>query len=158
VVATARPAARTTPGTAQRPAATPNPLAALAAGGPTSVGNLNPAPDTATRERLAFSWVADQPLAPGQVFEVAFWRPGESPDLGVGWTSATTDSTLSAKTYEQPPGDYFWGVWLGGFADGAYVRLRYLGGGNLLRVLPEPDPLPVSTPVENCPPTAPCRP
>jgi hypothetical protein len=158
VAATPRPGARATTTPLQRATATANPLAALAAGGPTSVGNLNPPPDTTSRERIAFSWQADQPLAPGQVFEVAFWRPGESPELGVGWTSATTENSLSAKTYEQLPGDYFWGVWLGGFVDGAYVRLRYLGGGNRLIVLPEPTLPPLATPIDDCPPTAPCRP
>jgi hypothetical protein len=149
--------------TATRPAAptaTPDPLAALAAGGPTTVFNLDPPSETATRERTVFSWQADQPLAPGQVFEVAFWRKGESPDLGVGWTGATTESLLAAKTYEQVPGDYEWGVWLGGFVDGTYVRLRYLGGGVALRVLGEPDPVAPAgpPPVDNCPPEAPCRP
>jgi hypothetical protein len=140
-------------------APTPEPLAALAAGGPTSVRIIEPVSGFATRERVNFAWQADQPLAPGQLFEVAFWRPGEPPEFGLGWTSATTESFLSAKSYEQEPGEYEWGVWLGAMVDGAYTRLRYLGGGHALRVQPEPPPVePGSGPPPNCPPGAPCRP
>jgi len=141
---------------AEQPAA--DPLTQMAMVGPTRVDTLFPASGLATRERIAFSWVPDQPLAPGQVFEVAFWRKGESPDFGIGWTSATTESYLAAKTYEQTPGLYFWGVWLGTYVDGAYYRLRYLGGGNQLTVVPEPEKEEGPPPPSDCPPSAPCRP
>jgi len=129
---------------------------AIAALGPRSVSQLTPVDATETRLRTPFTWVADQPLAEGQLFEVAFWQRDQPMENARGWTSATTDSTLSANAYEQTPGDYFWGVWLGTMHNGEYHRLRYLGGGNLLRVLPDAviDPAPVAT---NCPPTAPCR-
>lgn len=137
---------------------TPDPLAALAAVGPRSVSNLLPESGTVTRQRIAFSWDADAPLADGQLFEVAFWRIGEPQDQAHGWTAATTNTTISANTYDQTPDDYYWGVWLGAMVDGQYHRLRFLGGGNLLRipleVVKEDAPAPAAT---NCPPTAPCK-
>jgi hypothetical protein len=129
----------------------------LAARGPQTVSNLLPVSGTETRQRIPFSWSTDVALAEGQVFEVAFWQKGQPQEEAQGWTGATTDYALSANTYEQIPGDYFWGVWLGANVDGVYYRLRYLGGGNLLRVLPEAQ-VEVAAPVAtNCPPTAPCK-
>ena len=85
-------------------------------------------------------WSSDAPLQPGQVFEVAFWLPGQGPEDGLGWTEATIGNSVSAKLFEQPPGTYYWGVWLGTYIDGAYQRLRYLGGGYPLEVTREPAP------------------
>jgi uncharacterized protein YraI len=136
---------------------TANPLATIAAVGPRSVTNLLPVTDTETRLRIPFAWVADAPLAEGQLFEVAFWRKGQPQEEAQGWTSATRNTTLSANTYEQIPGDYRWGVWLGAMVDGTYHRLRFLGGGNLLRVLPEASEEVAAPAATNCPPTAPCK-
>lgn len=137
------------------PTPTTNPLAGLTAGGPTFVTQLDPPPGYVNVVRTVFSWQTDQPLAPGQLFEVAFWTRHQSPELGVGWTQATTEYQLAARLDEQIPGDYFWGVWLGAMVDGAYVRLRYLGGGNSLSIPGEEEPN--APPVNNCPPSAPCK-
>lgn len=153
-----RAAGRTTGTPVAPPRATINPLAVAAVGGPTGVYGLSPATDTATRDRVTFAWQADQPLAPGQVFELAFWLPGQSPELGEGWTGATTGNTLNVKLYEHPPTDYLWGIWLGTYVDDVYYRLRYLGGDSRLRILPPPDPTATGAPPQNCPPSAPCRP
>jgi hypothetical protein len=148
------------------PTATPDLLAAVAAGGPTTVFNLSPESGTVSRQRISFTWTPDQPLAPGQVFELAFWLPGQGPELGVGWTDATTDTTLAARGDEQIPGDYLWGIWLGTYVNGGYQRIRFLGGGNSLSVGAESEPergsgpgQPAETPPPpDCPPSAPCRP
>ncbi len=116
-----------------------------------------PESGTESRVRIPFSWSTDAPLAAGQIFEVAFWQKGQSIEEAHGWTGATTNYTLSANTYEQVPGDYHWGVWLGAMVDGVYHRLRYLGGDNLLRVLPEAEVEVVAPAATNCPPTAPCK-
>ena len=137
------------------PTPTRNLRSALAAGGPTSVTGLSPEPEYVNRVRTVFSWTPDQPLLPGQLFEVAFWTRDQSPELGVGWTQATTEPALAVRLDEQIPGDYLWGVWLGAFVDGQYERLRYLGGGNSLRVAGER--VREEAPVVNCPPDAPCK-
>lgn len=137
---------------------TQDPLASIAAQGPRHVHDLLPESGTETRQRIPFSWVSDAPLAAGQLFEVAFWYAGQPQEEAQSWTGATTNTGLSANTYERLPGDYLWGVWLGAVVDGHYHRLRYLGGGNLLRVLPEAQEEEVSVPrPTDCPATAPCK-
>ncbi len=158
-----------TPGAGEAQAAvlpqpTPTPtadlLAALAVGGPQSVFGLVPEPGFVGDFRMTFSWTADAPLQPGQVFEVAFWRPGQGPVEGIGWTQATTDSAVGVNLGDQEPGDYEWGVWLGGFLPDGYRRIRFLGGGNPFRIPWEEEPSgpgPAPT-APGCPPDAPCRP
>lgn len=150
-----RPTATAAPTTVVR--ATVDPFAALAGVGPNSVNGLTPADGTESRQRIPFAWSSDVALAPGQLFEVAFWERGTPQEEAQGWTGATQNYTLSANTYEQVPGDYYWGVWLGATVDGVYQRLRYLGGGNLLRVLPEASLEESAPSATNCPPTAPCK-
>jgi hypothetical protein len=144
------------------PTPTPDRLAALAAGGPQAVFGLSPEPGFVGNFRMTFAWSADAPLQPGQVFEVAFWRPGQGPAEGIGWTEATTGGAVGVNLGDQPPGDYQWGVWLGGFVDGGYRRIRYLGGGNQFQIPGGDDDEPGSAgpaPTEpGCPPDAPCRP
>lgn len=122
------------------PTPTPNLLAAAAVGGPSAVSIVAPPAGLTSRNREEFAWTADAELIPGQVFEVAFWLPGQGPEDGVGWTEATIGNSLSAKLYEQAPGTYYWGVWLGTYIDGAYYRLRYLGGNLPIEVAGEPVP------------------
>lgn len=162
------------------PTPTPNLLAAAAVGGPNSVSIVAPQAGLTSRNRVDFVWTADAELQPGQVFEVAFWLPGQGPVDGVGWTDATIGNSISVKLYEQPPGTYHWGVWLGTYVDGAYSRLRYLGGDYPFEVSREPvleptplpggnngggnngggnpTPEPTADPGGNCPPDAPCKP
>ncbi len=165
------------------PTPTPNLLAAAAIGGPNSVSIIAPQAGLTSRDRIDFVWTADAELQPGQVYEVAFWLPGQGPVDGVGWTEATIGNSISVKLFEQPPGTYYWGVWLGTYVDGAYYRLRYLGGDYPFEVsrepVPEatplpggnnggggggdngggnPEPEPTADPGGDCPPDAPCKP
>jgi hypothetical protein len=153
---TRRPGAAAT-AAARLPQPTVDPMERLAATGPYAVGSFSPTSGYSSAVPTTFSWASDMPLGPGQVFEVAFWRQGESPEAGRGWNEATTDSSLAVKVGEQAPGSYVWGVWLGGFVDGEYRRIRYLGGGNTLIVPGPPEP-PSEAPRNDCPPSAPCKP
>ena len=160
------------------PTATPDLLAAAAVGGPTGVSIVSPPAGLTSRNREDFVWAADAELQPGQVYEVAFWLPGQGPQDGLGWTEATIGNSITAKLYEQPPGTYYWGVWLGTYINGEYFRLRYLGGGQPIEVAREPVPTaepiqggggggggggepvpePTADPGGDCPPDAPCKP
>ena len=152
-----RPTPTRRPGAAPRVQPTADPMERLAATGPYAVGNFSPTSGYSSAVPTTFSWTSDMPLGPGQVFEVAFWRPGQTPEDGRGWNEATTGYSLSVKVGEQPPGTYSWGVWLGGFVNGEYRRVRYLGGGNTLIVPGPPEP-PSAPPRNDCPPNAPCKP
>jgi hypothetical protein len=156
-------------------------LAAAAAGGPGGVSIIQPSSGFASRDRIDFVWAADAELRPGQVFEVAFWLPGQGPEDGFGWTEATIGNSVSVKLNEKPAGYYNWGVWLGTYINGEYYRIRYLGQGYPLEVTNEPpvqaspntgggndggdggdggepEPEPTSDPGEDCPPDSPCKP
>lgn len=155
-----RPTATPRPGaspTAARVQPTADPMARLAASGPYAAGQFQPNTGYASIVPTTFSWATDMPLGPDQVFEVAFWTPGQSPEDGLGWTGATTGNSLSIKVGEHGAGLYTWGVWLGGFVNGEYRRIRYLGGGNTL-IIPGPPEPPSAPPRDDCPPSAPCKP
>ncbi len=125
-----------TPTATPRPTATRSPVTATAppaifagADGPNAVTILWPPDGTSTTGGTEFRWQADAPLAPGQVFEVAFWQPGETPNDGRAWTAATADSKMVINPGDRA-GSYRWGIWLARFDEaGNYQRLRYLGPG-----------------------------
>jgi serine/threonine protein kinase len=95
--------------------------------GPNSVTILSPPNHTSTSSPTTFAWQPDSPLVPGQVYEVAFWMPNDSPAAGKAWTAATSSESVQINPAGRI-GSYQWGVWLGMFDDGgAYKRLRYLG-------------------------------
>ena len=113
---------------------TPVPPAAASSGsastgaGPVAVMLLGPPENTNTSSATTFSWVPDAPLAEGQVYEVAFWKPGESRESSQSWTEAGTSTSQLINPGERI-GSYRWGVWLGQFnAAGKYERIRFLGG------------------------------
>jgi hypothetical protein len=143
--------------TAARVQPTADPMDRLAASGPYAAGNFRPEMGYTSIVPTTFSWVSDMALGPDQVFELAFWTPGQSPEDGLGWTGATTGNSLNVKLGDHGPGTYYWGVWLGGFVNSEYRRIRYLGGGNMLTI-PGPPEAPSAPPREDCPPSAPCKP
>lgn len=97
-------------------------------GGPTSVQLLGPPENTNTSSATTFSWKPDAPLVEGQVYEVAFWKSGESRESSQSWTEAGT-STSQLISPGGRSGSYRWGVWLGyKDAAGKYERIRFLGG------------------------------
>ncbi len=97
-------------------------------GGPRSLVLLEPPENTNTNSPTLFAWKPDAPLADGQVYEVAFWKPGETEESGQSWTPAGT-STNQLINPGGRIGSYRWGVWLGHFnAAGKYERIRFLGG------------------------------
>ncbi|MFN8468727.1 MAG: protein phosphatase 2C domain-containing protein [Caldilineaceae bacterium] len=97
-------------------------------GGPRSVVLLDPPENTNTNSPTVFAWKPDVPIADGQVYEVAFWKPGETAESGQSWTASGT-STSQLINPGGRTGSYRWGVWLGRFnAAGKYERIRFLGG------------------------------
>ena len=142
--ATATPTATTTPtrtSTPRPPAETPTATSgpnntasqettsAAASGGPTSVTLISPADGHAGNGPVTFSWLPNQPLAPGQVFEPVYWKAnGETYNNGRSWTYASENTLSSFNIGNLAQDSYKWGVWLGAFENGAYGRIRFLGG------------------------------
>jgi hypothetical protein len=90
---------------------------------------LAPADKTATGAETIFAWEPDAPLAEGQLYEVAFWRPNDSQESAQAWRDATQNTQIQIFP-DGRSGTYNWGVWLGRMGStGKYERLKYLGGG-----------------------------
>lgn len=108
----------------------------IEAGGPTTVQIDAPAENANVADSATFAWIPDQPLAPGQVYELAFWRPGESWNDGRALSGASDKSTVELRVSNLGAGTYLWGIILGAFEPngGAYQRLRFLGGNRTIVV------------------------
>jgi hypothetical protein len=127
----------------------------------------SPLDEASANSSARFKWSADAALAPGQAFEVLFWRQGEDalrdgrPVVGAG---PQLDLLLPVQSLAQ--GSYRWSVWLVQ-VEPAYERLRQLseprtftvssasGGGGGSR--PGPNP-PEPNPPEPNPPEPPPSP
>ena len=89
---------------------------------------LEPPENANTNAPTMFAWKPDVPLVEGQVYEVAFWKPGETEGSGQSWTASGTNTSQLISPGGRT-GSYRWGVWLGRFnAAGRYERIRFLGG------------------------------
>jgi hypothetical protein len=151
--ASATPTATTTPtrtSTPRPPAGTPtetsvptntasqDTTSAATSGGPTSVTLQSPAAGYTGNGTVTFSWEANQPLAPGQVFEPVYWKAsGETYDNGRSWTSASVNTSSSFNIGNLAPDSYKWGVWLGTFENGKFIRSRFLGTEHVFTVTGE---------------------
>ncbi len=132
------------------PAATPTQetTSSATSGGPTSVTLLSPADGHAGNGPVTFSWQPNQLLALGQVFEPVYWKAsGESYQDAHSWTNASENTSSSYNIGILAQDSYKWGVWLGTFENGAYERIRFLGGEGRFTVSGEsdsagPDPKP----------------
>ena len=128
------PAASAPPDTPTRPPSAPVPVTAapVVEGGPVRLLSLWPHNHTIDGN-VAFQWEADQPLAPGQAFEVLIWQQGHE-NAARPYKAASTASWLEVNLGELPPATYYWCVWLV-WAE-PYDPIRCLGGGELW--MPEP--------------------
>jgi eukaryotic-like serine/threonine-protein kinase len=130
-IPTITPSPTGTPTVTRMPAPTPPAAASVpsaSGGGPAYVVLLEPPENTNTNSPTVFAWKPDAPLAEGQVYEVAFWKLGETEASGQSWTASGT-STSQVINPGGRIGSYRWGVWLGQFdAAGKYERVRFLGG------------------------------
>lgn len=127
----ATPTVAATLPTPTRQAATPIPDTQ----GPIAVQVSAPPDGLAGGDRVVFSWIPDRELVQGQVYELAFWRPGENWSVGKSLTAADRSASVEIRLGNLAPGQYVWGVILGAVdTDGSYRRLRYLGGDRTVMV------------------------
>jgi uncharacterized protein YraI len=127
----ATPTAAVTLPTPTRQAATPIPDTQ----GPIGVQISAPPDGLAGGDKVVFTWIPDRELVQGQVYELAFWRPGENWSVGKSLTAADRSASVEIRLGNLAPGQYVWGVILGAVdAGGSYRRLRYLGGDRTVMV------------------------
>lgn len=144
-IPTATPLPTATPTPTRTPTATPRPVMATtqpppvansanSEGGPTSVTIREPPNGHASNDPVDFCWQPDQPLEPGQRFDVVFWTSGGSQDSGGAWVGSTTDNCLRVDPKDRAQGSYKWGIWL--ITLDPYRKIRYLGpdGGYVFSV------------------------
>lgn len=96
--------------------------------GPTRLTNTSPVDGAGTETDLilTFSWSADLPLQPGQVFELVFWKEEEPQSTARAYDAASVSTSRTFKMSNFSPGRYRWGVYLASESP-SYARLRYLG-------------------------------
>lgn len=104
--------------------------------GPTSVRIDAPADNVSVADTVTFAWTPDRPLASGQVYELAFWKPDETWSAGRSQTGASDKTTAEVRLSNLGSGTYIWGIILGTLDpnSGAYQRLRFLGGNRTIVV------------------------
>lgn len=107
------------------------PVAVSREGGPQSVTLLSPADQTNSSASLEFKWKADTDLLADQVYELVFWRPGETINAGKSPTDASKNTAVTTNPGALwGTGDYRWSVWLGRVDQaGNYQRIRPLHAG-----------------------------
>src|SRR5690606_36971583 len=89
---------------------------------------LEPVDNYASDTSTTFRWVADAPLAPGQEFEVIFWRAaGGTQAQGRGILRSSTASQVTQPIQALAPDAYKWALILVQ-SEPSYVRLRTLAG------------------------------
>ncbi len=95
--------------------------------GPTQLTYTMPVDGASTETDLVFtfSWAANQPLEPGQVYELVFWKEEESQSDARAYDPASISANRTFKMSNFSPGRYRWGVYLA--SESPYRRLRYLG-------------------------------
>jgi len=86
--------------------------AATAGLGPSSVQIQAPADNANSADLTQFAWKPDQPLAPGQEFEVLFWRANEPESTARGWVRSGTANSIVVNPVQQPLDTYRWVVYL----------------------------------------------
>jgi serine/threonine protein phosphatase PrpC len=104
------------------------PSADSATGGPTSAQIIRPGDNHSSNTATIFRWVADAPLAPGQEFEIVFWKANgesEAQARGILHSSIATETMQPVNTLA--PDAYKWALVLVQ-AEPAYRRLRTLAG------------------------------
>ncbi len=106
-----------------------SPGSANAGSGPTAVRITAPPDNAASAQPMQFAWEADRPLAPGQEFEIIFWRTNEDEAAGRGWVRSNTTNSVVIDPEKAPAADtYRWAVFLVGTEPTypKYVRLSRL--------------------------------
>jgi serine/threonine protein kinase len=97
-------------------------------GGPTSARILQPGDNHSSDTSTVFKWVANAPLAPGQEFEVVFWKAnGQTEAQGRGIIRSSTASETSQPVADLAPDGYKWALLLVQ-TEPSYSRLRRLAG------------------------------
>jgi hypothetical protein len=112
--------------------------------GPTELRNVLPlsGKQASLDEEVTFSWTADAPLQPGQVYELVFWSSGETANDGKSPFSASASPSFTFRADKNPVGDknlngvYNWGVWLRDSKNDSRIRplgqyqITFSGGGS----------------------------
>jgi tRNA A-37 threonylcarbamoyl transferase component Bud32 len=125
---TSTPTPTTTPTRAPVTVAAAPAVADSASSGPTSAQIIQPGDNYSSNTATIFKWVADAPLAPGQEFEIVFWKAnGESMDQGRGIARSSPASEISQPVNTLPPDAYKWALILVQ-VEPSYQRLRTLAG------------------------------
>jgi protein phosphatase len=112
--------------------------------GPTELRNVLPlsGKQASLDEEVTFSWTADAPLQPGQVYELVFWSSGETANDGKSPFSASASPSFTFRADKNPVADKFlngvynWGVWLRDRNNDSRIRplgqyqITFSGGGS----------------------------
>jgi hypothetical protein len=116
--ATSEPTATAAP--TQRPPATATPTPTeTPTPDPRSVRLIVPNPGVGGTDRVLFDWEADHVLAPGEAYELIFWKPGQDPlvqGFGLAMPTRATEVQVDLPDLDNrlgallDPGDYLWGV------------------------------------------------
>lgn len=93
--------------------------------GPTLIVSFSPSNGSSVNEAMTIAWQADSELAPGQVYELAFWQTG-GPENGRALDGASISTSRTIRIENMPDGIYSWGIWLA-VTEPTYQRIRYLG-------------------------------
>ena len=141
--ATPQPSSTPWPSSTPRPSSTPVGVAVAtraatvaatrtqpeaATNGPTSATILQPGDNHSSDTSTVFKWVANAPLAPGQEFEVVFWKAnGQTEAQGRGIIRSSTASETWQPVASLAPDGYKWALLLVQ-AEPSYSRLRRLAG------------------------------
>jgi len=103
-------------------------VADSASGGPTSAQIIQPGDNHSSNTATIFKWVANEELAPGQEFEIIFWKAvGETQDQGRGIARSSAASEISQPVNTLPPDAYKWALLLVQ-TEPSYRRIRTLAG------------------------------
>jgi len=117
-------------------------VADSAVGGPTSAQIIQPGDNHSSNVATLFKWVADAPLAPGQEFEIVFWKANGESEVqarGILHSSIATETMQPVNTLS--PDAYKWALVLVQ-TEPSYRRLRTLAGPFNFTVpgISEPEP------------------
>jgi hypothetical protein len=107
-------------------------------GGPSSIEPIYPENNHTGVGYMVFEWEPDRPLEADQVYELVFWKAGETYRDGMAQIEASANNPVWLSI-DLPTGTHHWGVWLA-TTEPEYRRIRYLGDGNSLFVGAGSDP------------------
>ncbi len=103
------------------------------AGGPTSAQIIQPNDNHSSNTPTIFKWVANTPLAPGQEFEVVFWRAnGETETNARGLVHSSIETFATLPVGELAPDAYKWALYL--VLPEPYRKLTRLAGPHTFTV------------------------